>query len=180
MANAAAKLTIWRTQKRLRSRDRSRSFFSIKNACQLEGSDHGGRDSAAELALAGTIDVQASDGSCNRLALGPASPDGKNYTPRRNSVNEIFKPRNSRSSLTLISAIPILPCPQSRDGQVAQLVERGPEKAGVGGSIPSLATTLVRTTCTSGWFKFFRIVEMTEDHPPATAGGSVPILPEGS
>jgi hypothetical protein len=27
------------------------------------------------------------------------------------------------------------------DGQVAQLVERGPEKAGVGGSIPSLATT---------------------------------------
>ena len=25
-------------------------------------------------------------------------------------------------------------------GQVAQLVERGPEKAGVGGSIPSLAT----------------------------------------
>jgi len=27
-------------------------------------------------------------------------------------------------------------------GQVAQLVERSPEKAGVGGSIPSLATTL--------------------------------------
>ena len=27
-----------------------------------------------------------------------------------------------------------------RYGQVAQLVERGPEKAGVGGSIPSLAT----------------------------------------
>ena len=26
-------------------------------------------------------------------------------------------------------------------GQVAQLVERSPEKAGVGGSIPSLATT---------------------------------------
>ena len=71
---------------------------------------------------------------------GPAPPDEKNYTPRRNSVNEIFKRRNSRSSLTLISAIPILPCPQSRDGQVAQLVERGPEKAGVGGSIPSLAT----------------------------------------
>src|SRR3989440_3463288 len=30
--------------------------------------------------------------------------------------------------------------PQTRHGQVAQLVERGPEKAGVGGSIPSLAT----------------------------------------
>ena len=29
-----------------------------------------------------------------------------------------------------------------RYGQVAQLVERGPEKAGVGGSIPSLATIL--------------------------------------
>ena len=28
-------------------------------------------------------------------------------------------------------------------GQVAQLVERGPEKAGVGGSIPSLATIIV-------------------------------------
>jgi hypothetical protein len=28
-------------------------------------------------------------------------------------------------------------------GQVAQLVERSPEKAGVGGSIPSLATTLI-------------------------------------
>jgi hypothetical protein len=27
-------------------------------------------------------------------------------------------------------------------GQVAQLVERGPEKAGVGGSIPSLATNI--------------------------------------
>ena len=27
-------------------------------------------------------------------------------------------------------------------GQVAQLVERSPEKAGVGGSIPSLATTI--------------------------------------
>jgi hypothetical protein len=27
-------------------------------------------------------------------------------------------------------------------GQVAQLVERGPEKAGVGGSIPSLATKI--------------------------------------
>jgi hypothetical protein len=30
-------------------------------------------------------------------------------------------------------------------GQVAQLVERSPEKAGVGGSIPSLATTFSST-----------------------------------
>jgi hypothetical protein len=29
-----------------------------------------------------------------------------------------------------------------QNGQIAQLVERSPEKAGVGGSIPSLATTL--------------------------------------
>ena len=43
------------------------------------------------------------------------------------------------ASLTLVWPLPILPIPQS-DGQVAQLVERGPEKAGVGGSIPSLAT----------------------------------------
>jgi hypothetical protein len=42
LAGAAGKLTI----------------CSTKNVCQLEGSDHGGRDSAAELALAGTIDVQ--------------------------------------------------------------------------------------------------------------------------
>src|SRR5690242_15657359 len=32
--------------------------------------------------------------------------------------------------------------PLRASGQVAQLVERSPEKAGVGGSIPSLATTL--------------------------------------
>jgi hypothetical protein len=30
--------------------------------------------------------------------------------------------------------------PSRENGQVAQLVERSPEKAGVGGSIPSLAT----------------------------------------
>ena len=115
-------------------------FLPINNACQLEGSDHGGRDTAAELALAGTIDVQVSDSSCNRLALVSAPSDAKNYTPRSESVNEILGTLNLLLSLTLLSAIPILPFPQSRHGQVAQLVERGPEKAGVGGSIPSLAT----------------------------------------
>ena len=54
--------------------------------CQLEGSDHGGRDSAAELALAG-IDVQTPDGSCNRLTLGPAPSDATNYTPPKQTVN---------------------------------------------------------------------------------------------
>ena len=33
---------------------------------------------------------------------------------------------------------------QRNYGQVAQLVERSPEKAGVGGSIPSLATTFFK------------------------------------
>ena len=44
--------------------------------------------------------------------------------------------------MTLLNRIPILQIPHSPNGQVAQLVERGPEKAGVGGSIPSLATIL--------------------------------------
>jgi hypothetical protein len=41
--------------------------------------------------------------------------------------------------LTPFHSVPILQSLASY-GQVAQLVERGPEKAGVGGSIPSLAT----------------------------------------
>src|SRR5690242_2203020 len=39
-------------------------------------------------------------------------------------------------------------------GQVAQLVERSPEKAGVGGSIPSLATikfSITKNLLSSGW-----------------------------
>jgi hypothetical protein len=61
-----------------------------KNVCQLEGSDHGGRDSAAELALAG-IDVQMSNDSYNRLTLGSAPPDARNYTPRKKPVNGFLK-----------------------------------------------------------------------------------------
>jgi hypothetical protein len=57
--------------------------------------------------------------------------------------------------LTLISAVPILPFLQSRRGQVAQLVERGPEKAGVGGSIPSLATIFSESLATAKTFKCF-------------------------
>jgi hypothetical protein len=37
-------------------------------------------------------------------------------------------------------AVAVWLCSNPASGQVAQLVERGPEKAGVGGSIPSLAT----------------------------------------
>jgi hypothetical protein len=42
------------------------------------------------------------------------------------------------ATLTAICSPPVRPFRQS--GQVAQSVERSPEKAGVGGSIPSLAT----------------------------------------
>ena len=37
-------------------------------------------------------------------------------------------------------------------GQVAQLVERSPEKAGVGGSTPSLATIIPKDLCTFAAF----------------------------
>src|SRR5687768_18239257 len=45
------------------------------------------------------------------------------------------------AKLTVLSLNPYTTRSLRTDGQVAQLVERGPEKAGVGGSIPSLATT---------------------------------------
>ena len=60
--------------------------------CQLEGSDHGGRDSAAELALAGTIDVQAVERLLQPAGFGANPPfDGLNYTPRRKTVNGFFR-----------------------------------------------------------------------------------------
>src|SRR6266700_2737763 len=49
------------------------------------------------------------------------------------------RPRARKPDLTRFGRVPILQSPADY-GQVAQLVERGPEKAGVGGSIPSLAT----------------------------------------
>jgi hypothetical protein len=66
-------------------------FLSHNNACQLEGSDHGGRDSAAELALAGTNDVQVPDSSYNRLDFG-ANPirREKLCSPDSESVNEFL------------------------------------------------------------------------------------------
>ncbi len=51
------------------------------------------------------------------------------------------RPRARKPDLTRFGRVPILQSPADY-GQVAQLVERGPEKAGVGGSIPSLATIL--------------------------------------
>ena len=61
--------------------------------CQLEGCDRGGRDSAAELAQAGGIDVNV-----GRL-LQPADfggqpiPDAENYTPLKLSVNDFVDER---------------------------------------------------------------------------------------
>ncbi len=46
--------------------------------------------------------------------------------------------------LTVFEALTYTANSSIANGQVAQLVERGPEKAGVGGSIPSLATILFK------------------------------------
>jgi hypothetical protein len=72
---------------------------SAKNVCQLEGSDRGGRDSAAELALAGTIDVQV-ECSCNRLTLGPAHPTKEIILLRSEPSTDLFTaPDTCRSSV---------------------------------------------------------------------------------
>ena len=125
--------------------------------CQLEGSDHGGRDSAAELALAGSIDVNV--GRLLQPAdFGVSLPDAANYTPAELPVNDFIRRRviyftfgradricmRKSASLSAFDTLPggfYTADSSIAIGQVAQLVERGPEKAGVGGSIPSLATT---------------------------------------
>ena len=79
-------------------------------------------------------------------------------------------------------------------GQVAQLVERGPEKAGVGGSIPSLATNIFNNlaiakkrvrisraynTRTSVWLTFTFGVARSNNfpHSPGPAACSCDVLP---
>ena len=57
-------------------------------------------------------------------------------------------PRARNPDLTRFGRVPILQSP-AEYGQVAQLVERGPEKAGVGGSIPSLATIIFNNLATA-------------------------------
>ena len=83
-----------------------------------------------------------------RMIVFRRPPDACNYTPRLKTVNGFFGKVSEHSKrldfnrdLTRLEPIPILQIPLA-DGQVAQLVERGPEKAGVGGSIPSLATII--------------------------------------
>jgi hypothetical protein len=73
--------------------------------CQLEGSDHGGRDSAAELALADTIDVQASGNSCNWLTLGPAHPTVASYTSPKGTVNAFVQRPSLSKILPVLSMI---------------------------------------------------------------------------
>ena len=97
--------------------------------CQLEGSDHGGRDSAAELALAGGIDVNV--GRLLQPADFGVSPTRRrNYTPPKLSVNGFvrsavlpFTPSRTYRvyqrkvrlywHLTRFRAVPILQTPQS-------------------------------------------------------------------
>ena len=55
----------------------------------------------------------------------------------------------------------------TRHGQVAQLVERGPEKAGVGGSIPSLAT-IFSITSKLGWL-YGLYPKMGQSRSPSTS-----------
>ena len=58
--------------------------------CQLEGSDHGGRESAAELALAGGIDVNV--GRLLQPADFGVSPTRRgNYTLTKLSVNGFLR-----------------------------------------------------------------------------------------
>jgi len=110
-------------------------IHAYKNACQLEGSDHGGRDSAAELALAGTIDVQVSDSSCNRLTLGPTPPDGHELYTREPDSQRLFQkcpgslpclaktPRNSKASRVLSSTVSSLAAESFPDRLPAGAVE---------------------------------------------------------
>ena len=64
----------------------------------------------------------------------------------------------------------------TRSGQIAQLVERSPEKAGVGGSIPSLATilsityALVRNHIGSTWFQNFALARRGFSQVTVAAG----------
>ena len=64
--------------------------------CQLEGCDRGGRDSAAELALAGGFDVEV--GQLLQPADFGFSPDPttKNYTRVEICVNDFVDPRVMR------------------------------------------------------------------------------------
>ena len=109
-----------------------------------------GANPASELALAGTINVRASDElSCDLADVWAASPHPQRVALYTSCLNcQRFFVTNSTKivvtwhelTLTHTATYTALFAGQrKKSGQVAQLVERGPEKAGVGGSIPSLA-----------------------------------------
>src|ERR1700676_2129116 len=67
-------------------------------------------------------------------------------------------------------------------GQVAQLVERSPEKAGVGGSSPSLATTFSNTyrhlvsSFGSNWFQYW-LADSVSTSPSRASTASNSLIP---
>jgi hypothetical protein len=98
--------------------------------------------------------MSMSDGSCNRLTLGSA-PTRRRKLYSHEIIRQrlcssprdpIHNRRENRPEPGIYWTFDTLPSASYTanssiaNGQVAQLVERGPEKAGVGGSIPSLAT----------------------------------------
>ena len=77
-----------------------------------------------------------------------------------------FRARSSASAIPPTEARSMFPLSlrgerASKCGQVAQVVERSPEKAGVGGSTPSLATTSLNDLATSILFTLRTIANKT-------------------
>ena len=62
--------------------------------------------------------------------------------PARSCLNWAFLPKDSERNTVTGSILDWWIAGRIRSGQVAQVVERSPEKAGVGGSTPSLATII--------------------------------------
>ena len=86
-----------------------------------------------------------------QLATLLEHPSSRNHGNRK--PNGLEKPKNSvnpQDRLTILESIDYYFASQTTsgsnaDGQVAQLVEHGPEKAGVGGSSPPLTTGNAKT-----------------------------------
>ena len=76
------------------------------------------------------------------------------------SVWSVRIPHNqSRTKSVKRAVLAALPARSSERGQVAQVVERSPEKAGVGGSTPSLATTFQSLT-NNWWFSGGHLISL--------------------
>lgn len=77
---------------------------------------------------------------CRTLIRKLHSSDSVGILIRHEGPNWSWYSKRPLADLTLFGAASYTAQSLHAIGQVAQLVERGPEKAGVGGSIPSLAT----------------------------------------